>query len=582
MQQIPFKPLQSVWLKAAVAGSLWASIEIIAGSFLHNLSFPLSGTVLSFTGVYLLVSFSRIWKEKGLIWRAGLICALMKSISPSAIILGPMIGILTEAMLLELSLRLIGRNLAGSMTGGALAVFSTLVQKLVSLLIMYGFDFVRILAALYKFSLKQIHATPVNPLYLVLIIAGIYLASGMIAGFLGFRSGNRYMKKRSFMQDPQDITFQPAGHSFAEVPGQHYSIVLLVMNVCAVVLCLTLLNYRFELPVILLCCVYLAFCFYRYRSSLRRLAKISLWIQFLLLTLAAAFLWNGISTQNYFTLDGLIIGLKMIFRAVIVITGFTAVSIEMKNPVVRSISYEKGMASLYQSLGLSFAALPGILSSMAKPKGIKKHSHFSVSLLLKRAESLLQQFEQEHSSRPPVIIVTGEIGEGKTTFVAKVITGLKEKGYKIGGFLATGIHEDDKRTGFDLMEIPSSRRIELCRVVSERDWIPSGHYFFNPRGMEEGNKMLDYGHLSGMHLVVIDEVGPMEMNDGGWGKSIRQLCRSGSLPQLWVVRKGLVEKAARKWNVGTVYVFDVVRDPVEEVIRKAEELSGMPLIPSSS
>jgi len=34
------KPLPDIWLKAAMLGSLWASVEIILGSFLHNLHIP--------------------------------------------------------------------------------------------------------------------------------------------------------------------------------------------------------------------------------------------------------------------------------------------------------------------------------------------------------------------------------------------------------------------------------------------------------------------------------------------------------------------------------------------------------------
>ena len=64
-------------------------------------------------------------RENGLIWRAGIICALMKSISPSAVILGPMTGILTEALLVELSVWLFGKNIFGYLIAGALAVFST-------------------------------------------------------------------------------------------------------------------------------------------------------------------------------------------------------------------------------------------------------------------------------------------------------------------------------------------------------------------------------------------------------------------------------------------------------------------------
>ena len=118
----------SRWLQASVVGSLWASIEIILGSFMHNLQMPFAGTLLAMLSVMLLTAFHQRWRVKGLFWRAGLICALMKSISPSAILLGPMTGILAEALLLELVVRIAGANIVGYLLGGAVAVSSAIIH----------------------------------------------------------------------------------------------------------------------------------------------------------------------------------------------------------------------------------------------------------------------------------------------------------------------------------------------------------------------------------------------------------------------------------------------------------------------
>ena len=74
---IPYKPLSEKWLKASVIGSLWAVVEIVLGSLLHNLKVPFAGSILSFFTVYLIIAFFQLWKLDGVIWRAGLICALM-------------------------------------------------------------------------------------------------------------------------------------------------------------------------------------------------------------------------------------------------------------------------------------------------------------------------------------------------------------------------------------------------------------------------------------------------------------------------------------------------------------------------
>ncbi|MFO7852573.1 MAG: hypothetical protein ACQERS_04820 [Bacteroidota bacterium] len=66
--------IDSRWIKASIAGSMWAASEIVLGSFLHNLRVPFSGSILTAIGIILLISISYKWDEKGLFWRAGLIC----------------------------------------------------------------------------------------------------------------------------------------------------------------------------------------------------------------------------------------------------------------------------------------------------------------------------------------------------------------------------------------------------------------------------------------------------------------------------------------------------------------------------
>ena len=122
--------LSEKWIKASIVGTIWAASEIVLGSFLHNLKVPFSGNVLTGIGIVILISLGSTWRENGLFWRAGLICAIMKTISPSAVIFGPMIAILSESLLLELSVRLFGRTLLGFALGAVLAMTWNLFQRI--------------------------------------------------------------------------------------------------------------------------------------------------------------------------------------------------------------------------------------------------------------------------------------------------------------------------------------------------------------------------------------------------------------------------------------------------------------------
>ncbi|MCX6320442.1 MAG: hypothetical protein NTX93_01360 [Bacteroidia bacterium] len=573
METIIYKPLNSIWLKASVVGSIWASIEIILGSFLHNLKIPFSGMILSFISVYILIAFLQVWKENGLIWRAGIICALMKSVSPSALILGPMIGIFTEAILIELFIFVFGKNLIGYLVGGAFAVLATLLHKLVNLLILYGFDFIKILSDLYLFAVKQIDLEQLNPTSLIIFITIIYIITGMTGAIAGYVTGLKYLKTKNLSDDQSEIILHSKNQLFDQTTKQSYSLIYLLINLFSIVAILFLMNSNFVIVTTISSFIYIGFCILNYKNSLRRLKKISFWISFIVITFAAAFLWNGFSHGAFFSLDGLIIGLKMNARAIILVIGFASISVELKNPLIKSVLYHRGFANLYQSLSLAFSALPFFLSNLSKSENNNKGiSRISFHGILSQAETLFRIFEKEHSQRPTVVIITGDIHQGKTTFTQKIITDLLEQKIRIAGFLSIGINENGKRIGFNLVDIESSRQIELCSDKKDEKRLKFGQYYFNNAAILRGMEILNNDNLSDKQLIIIDEIGPLELNGQGWSGAIENITRSIIVPQLWVVRKSIVKKITRKWNIGNAYIFDITESSIQEVKNKLNEI----------
>jgi nucleoside-triphosphatase THEP1 len=573
MDTIVYKPLNSIWLKASVVGSIWASIEIILGSFLHNLKIPLSGMILSFIGVFILIAFLQVWKENGLIWRAGIICALMKSVSPSALILGPMIGIFTEAIIIELFIFVLGKNLIGYLTGGAFAVLSTILHKLISLLILYGFNFIKILSDLYKYAVKQIDLEQLSPVSLLIVITAIYIFIGMAGSAAGYLTGLKYLKSKNLADRQSEITLQSNNLLFSQTSRQNYSVLFLLINLFSVAGILFLMNSDFIIATIIISILYVGFCIINYKNSLKRLKKLSFWISFLIITFAAAFLWNGFSGGAFFSMNGLIVGLKMNARAIIMVLGFASISVELKNPLIKSILYHRGFANLYQSLSLAFSALPFFLSNLSK-SGIKNKSISGTSFnsILSQAETLLNIFKKEDLLKPQVVIITGEIHQGKTTFTQRIITDLLEQKIRIAGFLSLGINDNGTRTGFNLFDIESSEQTELCSTIIDENRIKFGQFYFNNDAILKGNEILRTENLSDKQLVVIDEVGPLELTGQGWSNVIENLTRSITTPQLWVVRKSIVNKITRKWNIGNAYVFDITESSIPEVENKLKEI----------
>ena len=385
--------LDNIWLKAAVVGGLWASVEIIIGSFFHNLRIPFAGSILAANGTILMIAFYQMWPEKGLIWRAGLICALMKSISPSAIILGPMIGILSEAIIIEIAIRFFGNNLISLSVGGALSVSSAFLHKVASLIILYGLNLVKLYVDIFHFAAKQVRIENANPWVLVFIIIAVYLILGTVSAFTGFYIGKK-SKETKHKKQGFKLEALKTNNILLLNKEQKFSVPLFLTHLMFIPVGLILINYYSLIYGTIFIILYSLFCIYRYKKSLRRLRKPIFWIQLFILTFLAAIFWNGFnSSGSFFDTEGLLIGFEMNIRAIFVVIAFSSFGVELRNPVIRDYLFKKGFSKIYMALGLSFTALPVMIEAMPKPKYFLRHPVKSFSDMMVYAREWLGVFE---------------------------------------------------------------------------------------------------------------------------------------------------------------------------------------------
>jgi hypothetical protein len=395
---IPQKKLDPVWLKASVVGGLWATVEIIIGSFFHNLRIPFAGSFLAMNGTVLLIAFYHLWPEKGLAWRAGLICALMKSISPSAVILGPMIGIMMEALIIEFFLRFFGKNLLSLSIAGVLSVSSALFHKIASIIILYGFNIVNIYVDIFHFFAKQVKIENAQPITLILIVLSAYVLLGIISAIIGFVIGRRStsVALNGNMTMPGQITTQ---NILSIDPRQKFSILSFFIHLTIIpagLIILNLLNTAYALPFIL---IYSVYSILMYKRSLRRLMKPVFWIQLLLIVLLASINWKGLASGgSTYELNGLRLGLEMVLRAVFIVVAFSSLSVELRNPVIRDALFRKGFEKIYLALGLSFSALPIMIEAMPRPKFFLRHPVRSFSNMMLQAKEWLITFEKSNEN----------------------------------------------------------------------------------------------------------------------------------------------------------------------------------------
>ena len=163
-----------------------------------------------------------------------------------------------------------------------------------------------------------------------------------------------------------------------------------------------------------------------------------------------------------------------------------------------------------------------------------------------------------------IYLVTGAIQEGKTSFLSELVGLLKKDELKIGGFLAPGCFESGERCGFTLKNIENGMELPLAADRETGGWFRFRRFWFNPDTFKMGTKWIQACLEQEPDVMVIDEVGPMELQDSGWS-DILELLGKGSVPlQLWSVRESLLGEVMTRWDIPAGQVIHIDKVQVKQ------------------
>jgi len=149
-----------------------------------------------------------------------------------------------------------------------------------------------------------------------------------------------------------------------------------------------------------------------------------------------------------------------------------------------------------------------------------------------------------------LLFVTGRPGVGKTTVLLNAVEGLRAKGCSVGGMMSREVRHEGARVGFQIINLKTGEEGWLAHVNQ-----PSGpqvsKYRVNLIDLETIGAKAIQTALGEADLVVIDEVGPMELFSEAFKQVIKDAVDS------------------RKLILGVIH--HSARDPLIEAIRKRED-----------
>lgn len=563
----------TVWLKAAVLGSLWAASEIVLGSFLHNLKIPFRSNILTAIGIVLLIAAAQQWRDKGLFWRSGLVCAIMKSVSPSAVIFGPMIAIFMEALLMEISIRIFRRTIFGFLLAGALAMSWNFIHFLVNKFIFYGFQFFDLYQNSAHFIEHQYHITIFSLQQLIFILLSIYFLSGLIIAWIGIVIGRKSIKQRvpikSISVDEVNFIKKQALQ-----PHFHYSLLWLFFDVFFVIIIFIIinlfdLNISFAASIIVFIILLL-----RYHQRIKKILNtfFLLSLLFLILFSVAIAYFNHLNTSS--VIMGLQNGAEMSLRAVILVVGFAAIGTELKNPIIAQWTKHSMFNKASQAIEIAFLTLPTVLSCMPPLKTFTKKPDLAIYEMISYLDYWFKEAELKAIAKKNVIIVTGKEKSGKSTFLTSLVNNLRENNYIVGGFIAPAVIENHQHKGYNLINLLLGQEIPLSRTEPMLLAPKVGNYYFCKQSLEEGKNWLKTENIEHTDIVVIDEIGPWELRNQGWANSLTFIVKNYKKPLILAVRETIVDKVILHWGFQNVMILNIEteNDGMQKAMQKIKLL----------
>jgi nucleoside-triphosphatase len=157
------------------------------------------------------------------------------------------------------------------------------------------------------------------------------------------------------------------------------------------------------------------------------------------------------------------------------------------------------------------------------------------------------------------LLVVGEPRSGKTSWCRQYIDWWRKSGSSVGGILSPAIEKQGQRVGYNAIDLLTGQETPFARLSRYRYFKGGemvGDYTISRDGILFACSAIKRAVESRYGLVVIDEVGPLELRGKGLMPAV-ELALASAVNVLIVIRSSLKEALQRHFPE---YEFVVVAD----------------------
>lgn len=162
-----------------------------------------------------------------------------------------------------------------------------------------------------------------------------------------------------------------------------------------------------------------------------------------------------------------------------------------------------------------------------------------------------------HVLQPAIVILCGPGQSGKTTLLSALVHLLRKEDVTVAGILAEGLWEKGVRSGFNLIDLFDGITAPLSSRIPDDGLHEGIPFVFYEAGVEAGMNALSPEKCKGADVVIIDEVGFLELQGKGWASCLPRLLELDGVVHVWAVRRKLLDKVRAAWGLAAASVVSV-------------------------
>jgi iron complex transport system ATP-binding protein len=185
-----------------------------------------------------------------------------------------------------------------------------------------------------------------------------------------------------------------------------------------------------------------------------------------------------------------------------------------------------------------------------------------------RVQSILPAFVHP-AFKGRVLLLVGSSGDGKTTTLQRAAA--ENRTVKFGGIVCPGTFRNGRRYSSDVHCLHTGE----TALFAKRKEGSSGFVFYDNGRALADKALSSSGHLK-TDCVVVDEVGPLELEGKGHAPWLAPLLSLETAKHIWAVRPEIVDAVCRRWLLADPVIVRVSEPGALDRIQQFLQKKGTP------